>query len=130
MDTLELIRTFREVANRGSFPGPRSAWMCRRPTSASTWPSWKPSSACGCSNRTTRTVSLTDAGALLLDRSAPLVEMIELTQAELTHRARQPSGRLRLTAPHGLSHTQLPELLAEFLTRYPEVSISLDLSTG
>jgi DNA-binding transcriptional LysR family regulator len=79
-------------------------------------------------NRSTRTISLTDAGNLLLARSTPLVEMIALTQAELQQRARQPSGRLRVTAPHGMSHTQLPALLAEFMNKYPEVHISLDLT--
>jgi hypothetical protein len=71
-------------------------------------------------NRSTRTVSLTDAGALLLERSAPLMEVIELTRLEPQQRSRLPSGRLRLTAPQGLGHHELPALLAEFLAQYPD----------
>ena len=78
-------------------------------------------------NRTTRNVSLTDAGSLLLARSTPLMEMIDLTRAELQDRALVPSGRLRLTAPHGLAQTGLPGLLGEFMREYPAVTLSLHL---
>lgn len=54
--------------------------------------------------------------------------MIASTQAELQQRARLPRGRLRLSAPHGLGHTELPALLAEFMQLYPEVIVSLDLN--
>ena len=53
-------------------------------------------------NRSTRSVSLTDAGHLLLERSKPLMEMVELTQTELQDHAGRPRGRLRITAPHGI----------------------------
>ncbi len=48
--------------------------------------------------------------------------------AELQGRARVPSGRLRISAPHGMDLTELPALINDFLGHYPEVSISLVLS--
>lgn len=128
MDTLELIRTFREVASRGSFSMAARALDVSRANVSKYVAELESRLGVRLLNRSTRTVSLTDAGSLLLARSTPLMEMIALTQAELQQRARQPSGRLRLTAPHGLGQTELPALLGEFMTRYPEVSISLDLS--
>ncbi|MCO5117225.1 MAG: LysR family transcriptional regulator [Burkholderiaceae bacterium] len=41
-------------------------------------------------NRTTRKVSLTDAGQLLFERSGALLELIDLTQGELLQRATRP----------------------------------------
>jgi DNA-binding transcriptional LysR family regulator len=79
-------------------------------------------------NRTTRAVSLTEAGSLLLTRSTPLLEMIDMTRDELSRHARLPSGRVRMTAPVGLGQIELPGLLAQFIQLYPDVHLSLDLT--
>ncbi|MBX3585804.1 MAG: LysR family transcriptional regulator [Ramlibacter sp.] len=128
MDTLELIRTFREVANRGSFSMAAKTLDVSKANVSKYVAELETRLGVRLLNRTTRTVSLTDAGTLLLERSTPLVEMIELTRLELQHRARLPSGRVRLTAPYGLAQFDLPQLLGEFMIQYPEVRISLDLN--
>jgi DNA-binding transcriptional LysR family regulator len=79
-------------------------------------------------NRSTRSVSLTDAGHLLLERSTPLMEMIELTQSELQDHAGHPRGRLRITAPQGLAQSTFPDTLGEFMAIYPDVHVSLHMS--
>ena len=128
MDTLELIRTFREVANRGSFSMAAKALDVSKANVSKYVAELETRLGVRLLNRSTRTVSLTDAGALLLERSAPLVEMIELTRLELQQRSKMPSGRLRLTAPQGLGHNELPLLLGDFMARYPDVTVSLDIS--
>jgi DNA-binding transcriptional LysR family regulator len=128
MDTLELIKTFREVARRGSFSMAAQTLDVSKANVSKYVAELESRLGVRLLNRSTRTVSLTDAGSLLLDRSAPLVEMIELTRLELQQRSRQPSGRLRVTAPLGFGHMDLPVMLAEFMRHYPEVSVSLDLS--
>jgi DNA-binding transcriptional LysR family regulator len=128
VDTLELIRTFREVASRGSFSMAARSLDVSKANVSKYVAELETRLGVRLLNRSTRTVSLTDAGSLLLERSAPLVEMIELTRLELQHRSRLPSGRLRLTAPQGLGHNELPQVLAEFMAKYPEVTVSLDIS--
>lgn len=128
MDTLELIRTFREVARRGSFSMAAKNLDVSKANVSKYVAELETRLGVRLLNRSTRTVSLTDAGSLLLDRSAPLMEMIELTRLELQQRSKLPSGRLRLTAPQSLGHNELPVLLAEFMTQYPDVTVSLDLS--
>ncbi|SEB25086.1 LysR substrate binding domain-containing protein [Variovorax sp. YR216] len=54
-------------------------------------------------------------------------ELIELTQAELTARANKPKGRLRIAAPYAMANGTFPNLLADFMGYYPEVSLSLHL---
>ena len=127
MDTLELIRTFREVALRGSFSAAARTLELSRPNVSKYVAELETRVGVRLLNRTTRNVSLTDAGSLLLARSTPLMEMIDLTRAELQDRALVPSGRLRLTAPHGLAQTGLPGLLGKFMREYPAVTLSLHL---
>ena len=128
MDTLELIRTFREVASRGSFSMAARTLDVSKANVSKYIAELETRLGTRLLNRTTRTVSLTDAGSLLLLRSTPLIDMIERTKDELRGRARLPSGKLRLTAPYGLGNIKLPALLADFMQKYPDVTISLDLS--
>ncbi|WP_295952900.1 LysR family transcriptional regulator [Rhodoferax sp.] len=128
MDTLELIRTFREIAARGGFSLAAKTLDVSKANVSKHVAELESRLGTRLLNRSTRTVSLTDAGGLLLERSKPLLEMMALTREELQHRSQEPSGRLRMTAPQGIGSVELPALLADFMRRYPEVHISLDLS--
>ncbi|MES2529945.1 MAG: LysR family transcriptional regulator [Pseudomonadota bacterium] len=128
MDSLDLIRTFREVAAHGSFSRAATKLNMSKATASKYVAELESRFGVRLLNRSTRSVSLTDAGALLLERSKPVMEMVELTQAELHEHASRPTGRLRISAPHGMGQGDLPKLLAQFLGYYPEVSISLHLS--
>jgi DNA-binding transcriptional LysR family regulator len=127
MDTLELIRTFRAVAARASFSIAARDLDVSKANVSKYVAQLESRLGTRLLNRSTRTVSLTDAGSLLLERSKPLMEMMALTREELMQRSREPSGRVRLTAPHGLGTIKLPHALADFMKRYPEVCISLYL---
>ncbi|WP_051237250.1 LysR family transcriptional regulator [Ottowia thiooxydans] len=125
MDSLELIQTFREVAQRGSFSAAARA-LDMSPANVSKYvAALEARFGVRLFNRTTRKVSLTDAGHLLLQRSGPVLELVQITTGELHDRANTPSGRLALTLPHPLLQTQLPTLLARFLVRHPAVSLDL-----
>lgn len=130
MDTLKLISTFREVAVRGGFSRAAVALDVSKANVSKYVSELERQLGTRLLNRSTRTISLTDAGTLLLERSTPLLEMMALTRDELLHRSREPSGRLRITAPHGIGGVELSILLADFMRRYPEVQISLDLSNS
>lgn len=128
MDTLDLIRTFREVATRGGFTRAAKTLDISKANVSKHVAELETRLGARLLNRSTRTVSLTDAGGLLLERSTPLLEMMALTRDELQHRTPESSGRLRMAAPQGIGSVELPALLADFMKRYPEVYISLDLS--
>ncbi|PZQ72239.1 MAG: LysR family transcriptional regulator, partial [Variovorax paradoxus] len=128
MDSLDLIRTFREVAALGSFSKAAKRLDMSKATVSKYVAELETRFGVRLLNRSTRSVSLTDAGQLLLDRSQPVLEMVELTQAELQERANEPRGRLRIAAPYGMASGDLPNLLAEFMGYYPEVMITLQLS--
>ncbi|SEB26547.1 LysR family transcriptional regulator [Variovorax sp. YR216] len=128
MDGLDLLKAFREVAARGSFSRAAIALGMSKANVSKYVAQLEERFGVRLLNRSTRSVSLTDAGHLLLERSTPLMEMVELTQSELQEHAGNPRGRLRITAPHGLSQGKLPGLIGDFMSTYPEVHVSLHLS--
>ena len=128
MDSLDLIITFREVARRGSFSAAARA-LDLSPASASKYvAALETRFGVRLFNRSTRKVSLTDAGQLLYERTGPVLELVQLTEGELHERATKPSGRLTVTAPPALMQTAAPTLLGRFLCLHPAVSLSLRLT--
>ena len=128
MDSLDLIQTFREVARRGSFSATARAQGVSPASVSKSIMQLEARFGLRLFNRTTRKVSLTDAGQLLFERSSALLELIDLTQGELHERATRPSGRLALTAPHGLMQTDLPAMLGHFMQQYPEVTLDVHVT--
>jgi len=128
MDSLDLIRTFREVASHGSFSRAATKLDVSKATVSKYIAELETRLGVRLLNRSTRAVSLTDAGALLLERSKPMMEMFELTQAEVQEHANHPTGRLRIAAPLGSGQGDLPKLLGQFMGHYPDVSVSLQLT--
>lgn len=128
MDSLELIETFREVVRCAGFSAAaRSLGMS--PANVSKYvAALEQRFGLRLFHRTTRRVTLTDAGQLLYERSGPMLEMLHLTRDELLTRASIPSGRLYLTAPHGVMQSRLSQLLGQFLECHPQVSLHLRVS--
>lgn len=76
-------------------------------------------------HRSTRRMSLTDAGRAYVDRIAPLLEALADAAEAATDAATVPSGRVRLTASTAFAETWLAPRLADLLARYPGISIDL-----
>jgi DNA-binding transcriptional LysR family regulator len=76
-------------------------------------------------NRTTRSVSLTDAGQRLLDRLRPAVEQISRGLDDLKSEQGHPRGRLRLYVAHLASFATVAPVWARFLSTFPEVQLEL-----
>lgn len=128
MDSLDLIQTFREVAERSSFAAAARA-LDLSPASVSKYvAALEARFGVRLFHRTTRQVTLTDAGRLLYERTGPLLEIVALAQDEMLERASRPSGKLTVSAPYALMQTHAPELLGRFLSRYPEVSLQLSIT--
>ena len=76
-------------------------------------------------NRTTRSVSLIDAGRTFIERVGPA--MTDIHDAMLAAQSLQetPSGTLRINAFASAAREVLPPLMLPFLRRYPQVHIDL-----
>ena len=76
-------------------------------------------------NRTTRSVSLTEAGEQFLARVAPaLVEIQGAFEGVNSHRDR-PAGTLRINSSVGAAGQLLDPFVLEFLRRYPEMKVEI-----
>ena len=78
-------------------------------------------------NRTTRKLSLTDAGERYHQRSIQITADIDEAEREVSDLQGAPRGRLRITAGKTYGSHRLMPLIPEFLTKYPEVEIELIL---
>ncbi|MGY4495061.1 LysR family transcriptional regulator [Pseudomonas sp. TE3610] len=78
-------------------------------------------------NRSTRHISLTEAGELFYARSSRVVRELEEAQAELSRQRDVPHGRLRISLP-ALGYRMLLPILPEFTRRYPQIELDLDFS--
>lgn len=78
-------------------------------------------------DRTTRSVRLTDAGALYRAEVTPAVDALSDAEARVSDRTREPSGQLRMTAPYELGQDLLGPVIAEYTARHPEVRVVADL---
>ena len=78
--------------------------------------------------RTTRSVSPTAAGTVLLRDLTPALERIERSLAEARRRRESPTGRIRLVIPRSATYMVLLPKLARFARTYPEIVLEVTSS--
>ena len=125
MDRLTAMRVFIEVADRGSLTQAAeqlemsTAMVSRYLTAIEAWFDAR------LLHRTTRKVSLTDAGVAALPSCRQMLEIADEARASAAERSREPAGILRVTSSGSFADAQLTALLVAFQQRYPQVEIVL-----
>jgi DNA-binding transcriptional LysR family regulator len=76
-------------------------------------------------NRTTRSVSVTDAGRRLLDRLRPAIDQIDGALEDLNRERERPMGQLRIYAMHLAAAAVIAPIWERFLSTYPELHLEL-----
>lgn len=76
-------------------------------------------------NRTTRSVSPTEAGERLVARLQPVLRDLALALGEVDDFRHSPSGTLRINASETAARLLLKTVVPTFLQRYPEVALDL-----
>ncbi len=79
-------------------------------------------------NRTTRKISLTESGRTYYDSARRMVDDAGETEQRLQALGDRPFGILRMSVPVVFAHGCLNSWLPDFLDRYPEVSLQVDIS--
>ena len=79
-------------------------------------------------HRTTRKLSLTDAGAAFLDEAEVALARLEAAEAAVSELARAPRGKLRVTTTVPLGQGFLAPILADFLNAYPSLEVVVHLT--
>lgn len=78
--------------------------------------------------RTTRKLSLTDAGVTYYERSSRALADLAEASAAVSDMQGTPRGTVRVTAPVDLGLGVLGEIIVRFVRRYPGIRVDLDLS--
>lgn len=76
-------------------------------------------------NRTTRSVSPTDAGQQLLDRLRPVLRDLDHALDAVSEQRGRPSGLLRINANEGGAKLLLRSVVPTFLELYPDMAVDL-----
>ncbi|MGV3497301.1 MAG: LysR family transcriptional regulator [Hydrogenophaga sp.] len=79
-------------------------------------------------HRTTRRLSLTPEGEVFLERSRSLLEGVESAEAELSTRAGEAVGQLRVNVPVTFGLLHLAPLWPAFMALHPRVVLDITLS--
>src|SRR3954467_6814814 len=80
--------------------------------------------------RTTRSVSLTEAGERLVRTVAPRFEEIEAELAAVRELREKPAGTIRITAMEYATATVLLPKLAPLLREYPDIKVAIIIDYG
>lgn len=81
-------------------------------------------------NRTTRSVSPTEAGERLLHRIGPRFDEIEAELSSLSELRDKPAGTIRITATGHAADTVLWPKLSKFLHCYPDIKVEIVIEYG
>jgi DNA-binding transcriptional LysR family regulator len=82
-------------------------------------------------NRTTRSVSVTDAGQRMLTQLRPLLDGFDAALESVNAFRDKPAGHLRLAVTPPATKFVLAPVLGKFLAKYPEVSVEvMAVTTG
>jgi DNA-binding transcriptional LysR family regulator len=79
-------------------------------------------------HRTTRRLSLTDEGRIFFERTKELLEAIEEAESQVTQRAGEARGLIRVNAPLSFGALHLAPLWGPFADANPRVSLDITLS--
>jgi DNA-binding transcriptional LysR family regulator len=79
-------------------------------------------------NRSTRKLSLTDAGALFYEHCARIVQEAELAEERLTRVQSEPAGLVKVTAVSPFATRHIVPALSDFHRMYPKIRVKLSCS--
>lgn len=79
-------------------------------------------------NRTTRKLSLTDAGQNYYEKASAIIEQAEEAEAEITCFQAAPRGKLRVTMPIAFGQSDMKDILPAFMKEHPEIELDIFLS--
>ncbi|MBU3259561.1 LysR family transcriptional regulator [Roseovarius sp. PS-C2] len=127
MDKLSVMHAFRRIVERGSFAraaedlGVSPALLSREIKLL------EESLGTTLLTRTTRSMSLTDAGRLYLDEATVVLNAVTTVETRIREGAGSVRGHLKVNASSSFGQTVIAPILPEFLEAYPDVRLTLSM---
>jgi len=128
MDRLECDRMFIAVMETGSFVGAADQLETSSGQASKLLSRLESDLGVRLLNRTTRSVSPTEAGQAYYDRLRPLIDELDTLDLDIRNISQSPRGRLRITAPLTFGVVELTPALTEFAARYPDIELDVSFT--
>ncbi|MEZ5585946.1 MAG: LysR family transcriptional regulator [Sedimenticolaceae bacterium] len=127
MDRLEAMSMLVAVTERGSFSAAARALDVPLATLSRKVSDLESQLGARLLIRTTRKLTLTDAGIAYVASARRILEQVDEAEREAAGEFTQPKGELVLTAPIMFGRLHVLPVVAEFLAAFPEINIRLHL---
>lgn len=124
------MQTFVKIVEAGSLSAAASFLGTTQPTVSRRLQALERSLGLPLLSRSTHTMKLTEDGERCFERAKALLASLEAFESDMRGDRDQPEGTLRVVVPHAFGQQQLVGPLADYLRRYPRVSVEWLLHDG
>jgi DNA-binding transcriptional LysR family regulator len=128
MDQLGAIRSFIRVVQSGSFSAAAREQNTGQATVSKKIAALEQQLGVKLLTRSSRQLSLTEAGQAYFERCLTIIGDLDELETEIRSETASPKGQLRVTAPIIFGQLFIAPHANEFLERYPDISLNLQLS--
>jgi len=128
MDRLTSMSVFVTVVDRGSFSAAAEQLQLSRASASKHIAALENCLGGRLLNRTTRRISLTEAGKAYYQRCNQILEDVAEAECVVTGFSSEPRGQLRVNAPMSFGTKQFADIVATFCQAHPDIGIELSLN--
>src|SRR5919198_1164452 len=128
MDPLDGIAAFACVADNGSFTAAARRLKISKSAVSAHVQRLERRLGVRLLNRTTRRLSMTEAGAAYYRHCARILAEAEAAEQVASALQREPRGTLRISAPDSFGSMHVAPAVPVFLKRFPDLSVDITLS--
>ena len=122
MDRFNELKVFVSVAECGVFAKAAARLRSSPPAVTRTVAALEQRVGVQLFNRTTRMVSMTEAGRRFLEHARRILTDLDVAESELAGESTMPSGHLTITSPVTMGRMMLPSIVTDFLHAHPHVT--------
>ena len=128
MNKLQAMQLFVRVAETGSFTAVADQLSIARSMVTRQISALETALGAKLMTRSTRSLSLTAAGAAYLEKCRLILNLVDLAEAEVAQEKAEPRGRIRLGLPLSFGLERLMPLLLDFSLQQPHIQFEMDFS--
>lgn len=128
MDRIDVMRLFMRVAESGNFSKVARATGVSQPTVSKVIAGLEAKLGAQLLRRSSRGLSLTDAGHDFYDAALAIVERVDELESRVGQGEAAPSGLIRVALSPAFGRMEIVPHLPAFLARYPDVSVDFNVS--
>ncbi len=128
MDQIQAMKAFVATVDQGSFTKAADKMNISKPVLTRLVAGLEKNLGVKLLQRSTRSLSLTEAGASYLATCRNVFSLLDEAESELALQTECPRGRLRISAPMVFSMIHLGDVVSEFMREYSNIEVELELN--